>query len=129
VSQPWCTVKTAIQQARAACRFKQDSGYESKVLPTVSAVAMVVVLISVFSGAVDSFRETLAARRHEHSHVPPPPAAPPHYAPAHPPHLAPPPQPPLHIPSPVTPKPVMHNAVGMQASTLKVMEASHGRAD
>ena len=70
---------------RCACRFKQDTGYESRLLPIATAVAMAVVLCSVFSGAVETYWATLPG----HSSGPAAPAAP---APA------PAPLPPHHMP-------------------------------
>ena len=64
----------AVQRPNAAlfCRFKQDSGYENKLLPMITAVCMTIVLASIFSGAVDTFWT---------SHLPAPPRPQPPSAP------------------------------------------------
>lgn len=57
------------------CRFKQDSGYENKLLPMITAICMAIVLGAIFSGAVDTFWTS-------HLPAPPPDHPPPAPAPA-----------------------------------------------
>ena len=68
------SISGAVQLPNAAlcCRFKQDSGYENKLLPMITAVCMTIVLASIFSGAVDTFWT---------SHLPSPPRPQPPAAP------------------------------------------------
>jgi hypothetical protein len=50
------------------CRYKQDSGYENKLLPIMTTVVMGIVLSSIFAGAIDTFM---------HAKPPPPGPSPP----------------------------------------------------